>query len=66
MPQIFVEIVQSFVGKDEAYPFINTIKGTPEGWKNFDIYYNIELEWLAVEWTTFDNCRVKRRSVAAG
>ena len=29
LPQIFVEIVQSFVGKDEAYPFMNTIKGTP-------------------------------------
>ena len=31
----FKESVKSFVAKDEAYNFINTIKGTPAYWKRF-------------------------------
>ena len=29
----FKESVKSFVAKDEAYNFMNTIKGTPAYWK---------------------------------
>ena len=35
LSQSVVETVQSFVGKDKAYRFINTIKGTPAYWKKF-------------------------------
>ena len=33
LSQSFVETVQSFVGKDEVYRFMNTVKGTPIYWK---------------------------------
>ena len=33
LSQSFAEAIQSFVGKDEAYRFTNTIKGTPAYWK---------------------------------
>ena len=35
LSQSFAETVQSFVGKDEAYRFMNAIKGTPAYWKKF-------------------------------
>ena len=35
LSQSFAETVLSFVGKDEAYRFMNTIKGTPVYWKKF-------------------------------
>ena len=35
LSQSFADTVQSFVGKDEVYRFMNTIKGTPAYWKKF-------------------------------
>ena len=33
LPQNFSEIVKSFITNDEAYHFMNTIKGNPVYWK---------------------------------
>ena len=48
---------------------MNTLKGKQDfryGYATwtYNIFYNTELCWFAMEWTPFDNCWVKRRSVA--
>ena len=41
----FKESVKSFVAKDEAYNFMNTIKGTPAYWKRF--FFLKFWQWLS-------------------